>query len=676
MSEIDNLYESLSEEEIAALAADSPEQHIIIDSDRNITIPDSLKKLGVQHDHNVETVTFDCPSSWDGVDMSNMKVYINWKNSGDSIGSYSVSNTYVTDDTPSGIMHFDWTITREVTESAGSVLFLVCIKDADVTTGLETFHWNSELCKDAFISNGFEVEASDNVQAENYDLITQLLLRADEWDEKIKTAVDASETATAAASSATEAANTATEAANTATEAVTQAEEIVIDAAHIAGIVQVPGNSQTQVMSQKVVTDMIYEKLTIPNAEKDGYTQTVYGSYNHGSYIDETKVYELTTEAKAGSVPLRDSNGNVLVPTDSSVIPFNGAVSYGVLAEFVNDNVVKEVVPIKGVKRDSNGNVLVPTDSSVIPDNGAVPKSFVEQYVEEKSGKLERDQVVVGKYPNTSGQSFNSSGNPIFIVANGDEEESSNAMEVYSDGSAYGYGKTISFTQGQDQYPVMVDFDYVNGENKGLNKLVTLGDVLPNMPVIYRYYGTIWNDVTLLYNNGYPNNLDLATKEDCLSRLGNFLYTLATYHLVHDHRVPIKLMEVYDNTSDSLHPIGYTSGTNIDIPVVDSHIKYISGYQDEHNFNCEVRLCVSKNTFDPAVSGAIATCNSVYITANIQSAGYSSQYIDSMKVFRLTRSEGWATDNSNPIVKTYIKYGYDLNPLPGDDSFYIIDKNI
>ena len=37
------------------------EPHIVIDDDRYIAVPKKLRRLAVQHDHNVETVTFDCP---------------------------------------------------------------------------------------------------------------------------------------------------------------------------------------------------------------------------------------------------------------------------------------------------------------------------------------------------------------------------------------------------------------------------------------------------------------------------------------------------------------------------------------------------------------------------------------------------------------------------------------
>lgn len=148
----------------------NPEGHIIVGGDRRITIPENLKRLGVQYDHNMETVTFDCPRYWDNKDMSKMAIYINYMRSDRYADRYPVDNIQVDGD----IMHFDWTISRNVTEVAGLVSFIVCIMKTDAN-GDEERHWNSELCQEAYISPGMETEVHP---ALNYpDEVTQLLLR-------------------------------------------------------------------------------------------------------------------------------------------------------------------------------------------------------------------------------------------------------------------------------------------------------------------------------------------------------------------------------------------------------------------------------------------------------------------------------------------------------------------
>lgn len=146
------------------------EAHIVIGSDRIIKVPNSLRRIAVQHDHNIETVIFDCPRYWDNLDMSKMAVYINYALSNGYSDSYPVND--VTED--GDIMHFTWTISRNVTQVAGSITFLVCVKNTD-GEGNEVNHWNSELCTDMYVSKGMETEMQ--LSEEQPDLVTQLLLR-------------------------------------------------------------------------------------------------------------------------------------------------------------------------------------------------------------------------------------------------------------------------------------------------------------------------------------------------------------------------------------------------------------------------------------------------------------------------------------------------------------------
>lgn len=146
MSQAEDLLNSIDET--------TSEGHIVISNDRYVTVPDKLKRLAVQYDHNIETVTFDCPRYWDGIDMSGMNVYINYLRSDRETGIYQVDNTTI-DDVDTTVMHFDWIISKNVTMAIGKVVFLVCIKKVD-EDGNEVNHWNSELCKDCYISEGLE----------------------------------------------------------------------------------------------------------------------------------------------------------------------------------------------------------------------------------------------------------------------------------------------------------------------------------------------------------------------------------------------------------------------------------------------------------------------------------------------------------------------------------------
>ena len=157
MSNAENLLNTLSS--AGQLATSFGEGHIVIDNKRTVTVPDKLKRLAVQYDHDIETVTFDCPRYWDGIDMSEMSIYINYLRLDTYSGSYKVQNVTV-DSSNSTQMHFDWTISRNVTSVIGKLVFLVCIRKTD-ENGNEVNHWNSELCKDCYISEGLEVDGEE-----------------------------------------------------------------------------------------------------------------------------------------------------------------------------------------------------------------------------------------------------------------------------------------------------------------------------------------------------------------------------------------------------------------------------------------------------------------------------------------------------------------------------------
>ncbi len=172
MSEIDELLDELEESMGAGMG--SSEEHIVIGRDRYIVVPEALKKIGVQYDHNIETVTFDCPRYWDGIDMTeNMIAYVNYMREDGRVGSH-ICGRPTPDDTDDDVMHFDWTVSRNVTEVKGSLAFLVCIKKAD-ENGIEINHWNSELNRDMFVSEGLEANPWDDPQT--VETVTQLLIQ-------------------------------------------------------------------------------------------------------------------------------------------------------------------------------------------------------------------------------------------------------------------------------------------------------------------------------------------------------------------------------------------------------------------------------------------------------------------------------------------------------------------
>ena len=180
MSKADELLNSLSDDDISLqLANPDTEPHIIVGDDRFISVPKELQRIAVQYDHDVETVTFDCPRYWDGLDMSQLRIYINYQRKDRVVGCYKATDVTI-DEADSTIMHFNWTISRNVSLIKGELKFLVCIKKAD-DEGNEYNHWNSELNTEMYISEGLE---TGEVVVEPYpDIISQ-------WEDDVQRVKD------------------------------------------------------------------------------------------------------------------------------------------------------------------------------------------------------------------------------------------------------------------------------------------------------------------------------------------------------------------------------------------------------------------------------------------------------------------------------------------------------
>lgn len=185
MNNSDIMLEELMASQIAPMLFEpETEPHIVISADRYITVPEELARIAVQYDHNIETVTFDCPRYWDGFDMSEMYIYINYARADNTIGM-SIAKNITTDSLDSGMMHFDWTITRGATAVPGTLSFSVCIKKPD-ENGNEVNHWNTEINSQMYVSPGLEYEEQKSPQQE--DLISDLLNRMEETENTVEKA--------------------------------------------------------------------------------------------------------------------------------------------------------------------------------------------------------------------------------------------------------------------------------------------------------------------------------------------------------------------------------------------------------------------------------------------------------------------------------------------------------
>lgn len=175
MSQAEELLNSLSDGEVAGLYTADPdsEPHIVIGIDRIVTVPAALRKIGVQYDHNIETVVFDCPRYWDGHDLSSMALYINYTCADGYDDCNPVDNLRVDEDDDS-MIHFEWTLSANATRAVGVLEFNVCARKTGELDVLEN-HWSSEINRDMVISKGKDCnEAALDLPQ---DLVTALLTR-------------------------------------------------------------------------------------------------------------------------------------------------------------------------------------------------------------------------------------------------------------------------------------------------------------------------------------------------------------------------------------------------------------------------------------------------------------------------------------------------------------------
>lgn len=156
-------------------------EHITINSDRSVTVPVELRKIGVQYDHNVNTIEFVGPRYSGNVDLSTMTIYINYILSDKTPGKYKAENVII-DDQDDSLIRFNWTITRNVTKVYGILSCLICAKKTD-EEGNEINHWNTDIFRLLSVSEGME---NDLVIQEQYpDVITSLIQNIEEHDVKL-----------------------------------------------------------------------------------------------------------------------------------------------------------------------------------------------------------------------------------------------------------------------------------------------------------------------------------------------------------------------------------------------------------------------------------------------------------------------------------------------------------
>ena len=176
MAEFNGTATVVENEIMVATADPTTEPHIVVNADRTVTVPEELRCIAVERDHNIETVTFDCPRYWDEHDLSAMRIYIHYRCADGEAKPYLCKNLVV-DSVDSSIIHFDWTLSQDATCVKGPISFLVAAKKPDDTGTLKNY-WHSRLNQEMSVLEGLECDTEELV--EHYpDAIEQILLRVD-----------------------------------------------------------------------------------------------------------------------------------------------------------------------------------------------------------------------------------------------------------------------------------------------------------------------------------------------------------------------------------------------------------------------------------------------------------------------------------------------------------------
>ena len=149
-------------------AAEVVDAVCVIDGEtRIISVPTEYKELGVESDEKVTRVKFQCPKIvGDNIDLTEYNLYINYKNASNKLNSYLVEDVTVTGD----VINFSWLLSRHVTESPGTISYIVCAKKSDNTGVIN--EWNTKVATGIV---GVGLEATEEIEEQNIDAIEQIL---------------------------------------------------------------------------------------------------------------------------------------------------------------------------------------------------------------------------------------------------------------------------------------------------------------------------------------------------------------------------------------------------------------------------------------------------------------------------------------------------------------------
>ena len=163
-----------ADEILEAMEAEAEEQILLIDNDlRTITIPATVKLLGVESDEEVKRIRFRMPRTYGEFDMSEFEIRINYKNAEGKPDVYPIADRTVTEDA----IEFSWLVGRFATKRRGSVIFSICAKKFDGEEIVKEFNTTpTELS----VLEG--LEAGEAIEQEYPDVVESILKRLGELE--------------------------------------------------------------------------------------------------------------------------------------------------------------------------------------------------------------------------------------------------------------------------------------------------------------------------------------------------------------------------------------------------------------------------------------------------------------------------------------------------------------
>ena len=137
---------------------------------RTISIPPSIKNIGVESDDDVLVLPFSIPRYLGDVDLSDFGIRINYLNAKAEGDVYLVTTPNLGQDS----MEFEWVVGRHATAYKGNVTFNVCLKRVD-SDGMVVQEFNTTICSLPVLP-GLETDGA--VIQEYPDIFTQLVNEA------------------------------------------------------------------------------------------------------------------------------------------------------------------------------------------------------------------------------------------------------------------------------------------------------------------------------------------------------------------------------------------------------------------------------------------------------------------------------------------------------------------